>query len=353
MPRHRYPSRVRARPPSHTPSTPICPQCHNPLSQAPWWRFFFTYPNLRLTIPTLLAWLSSMLLHYSFTLRILEFAASVDPLSPFRPPLKDVLHELLPNLREFRALPEAGHLVVVLHLSAQMLYYFDQRSLDAIRTFLWVHGTLMVMRGLCFSSTLIPDSSQQCVTSKYLGSCHDLIFSGHVLIMFLSLLVARLFFPHTHPWHWALLGLVALLTLFFIAAARNHYTVDIVLALLLTPLTLHFWVTHPPALALSVLNPGVYPWGRGGGGRGEGEEEVEEDEGGKGGEGREDFSPTNSSKSSVSATSTSASTSASSSSLSPYLGSRQRKDVNFTLCTGGSLPPWRAAWLGSSRCTGR
>jgi hypothetical protein len=293
-----------------------------------------------------------MLLHYSFTLRILEFAASVDPLSPFRPPLKDVLHELLPNLREFRALPELGHLVVVLHLSAQMLYYFDQRSLDAIRTFLWVHGALMVMRGLCFSSTLIPDSSQQCITSKYLGSCHDLIFSGHVLIMFLSLLVGRLFFPHTHTTHRVLLALVALLTLFFIAAARNHYTVDIVLALLLTPLTLHFWVTHPPALALSVLSPGVYPWGRGGG---EGERGKEGDKGEVVGG---DLSPTSPSSSSSSSSKSSVSATSTHSSLSPHnprgLDHLHGKVVGgLTHCTAGSLPPWRAAWMGSSRCTGR
>ena len=102
-------------------------------------------------------------MHYSFTLRILEFAAEVDPFSYARPPLKDVLHEVLPNLQGFRVIPEFGHLIVVLYVSARMLWCFDQRALDSIRTFLWVHGSLMVMRGVCFSSTLIPDASQQCV----------------------------------------------------------------------------------------------------------------------------------------------------------------------------------------------
>ena len=69
----------------------------------------------------------------------------VDPVSAFRPPLRDVLHELLPNMQSWRLLPEAGHLVAVLHLAAQMLWHFDQRALDAIRTFLWVHGPLVVI----------------------------------------------------------------------------------------------------------------------------------------------------------------------------------------------------------------
>jgi hypothetical protein len=89
---------------------------------------------------------------------ILEFAAVVDPVSAYRPPLRDTLHELLPNLQAWRAAPEVGHLVSVLHLAAQMLWHFDQRALDAIRTFLWVHGPLVVMRGLCFSSTLLPNT---------------------------------------------------------------------------------------------------------------------------------------------------------------------------------------------------
>ena len=184
----------------------------------------------------------------------------VDPVSAFRPPLRDVLHELLPNMQSWRLLPEAGHLVAVLHLAAQMLWHFDQRALDAIRTFLWVHGALVVMRGLCFSSTLLPDASQQCTKSKFLGSCHDLIFSGHILIMALSNGIGLLFFPRT-PWlHRLGVWAASAATTLLIAAARNHYTVDILLALLLTHLTLHFWTTSPAILALGVADPSAYPW---------------------------------------------------------------------------------------------
>ena len=192
--------------------------------------------------------------------RILEFAAAVDPVSVYRPPLRDVLHEWLPNLQAWRWVTEVGYLVPVLHLSAQMLYHFDQRALDAVRTFLWVHGPLMVMRGLCFSSTLLPDASQQCTTSRYMGSCHDLIFSGHVLIMALSLGVGRLFFPATPAPTRGAVGLVAALTTLLIAASRNHYTVDILLALLVTPLALHWWTTSPAAMALSITHPSAYSW---------------------------------------------------------------------------------------------
>jgi hypothetical protein len=72
--------------------------------------------------------------------------------------------------------------------------------------------------------------------------------------------VGLLFFPAT-PWaHRALVWTLSLATTLLIAASRNHYTVDILMALFLTPLMLNFWITHPGALALGVLRPEDYPW---------------------------------------------------------------------------------------------
>lgn len=113
-----------------------------------------------------------------------------------RPPLPDVLHVLLPNLQPWRALPEALHLLPVLYFSGQLLFHLDQRSLDAFRTFLWVHGFLMATRALAFASTLLPDASRQCHASRFLGSCFDLIFSGHVVMMILPLLGQAAFSAH-------------------------------------------------------------------------------------------------------------------------------------------------------------
>jgi hypothetical protein len=78
--------------------------------------------------------------------------------------------------------------------------------------------------------------------------------------MALSIGIGRLFFPDTPPAHARAVWATSALTTLLIAAARNHYTVDILLALLLTPLTLHFCTTHPGALALAVTDPSAYPW---------------------------------------------------------------------------------------------
>jgi hypothetical protein len=187
-----------------------------------------------------------------------------------RPPLPDVLHVLLPNLQPWRALPEALHLLPVLYFSGQLLFHLDQRSLDAFRTFLWVHGFLMATRALAFASTLLPDASRQCHASRFLGSCFDLIFSGHVVMMILPLLGQAAFFPHTPAAVRLLLRACAAGTCLLVAAARNHYTVDVLLAVVITPLCFNWWITTPQCRALGAMEPDRYAWSVWGGGGGGG-----------------------------------------------------------------------------------
>jgi hypothetical protein len=199
----------------------------------------------------------------------LDFADAVGAGAVLRPPLPDVLHRALPNLQPWRAVPEALHLLPVLYFSAQLLFHLDQRSLDAFRTFLWVHGSLMVMRAVAFASTLLPDASRTCQTSRYLGSCFDLIFSGHVVMMILPLLGQATFFPYTPRAVALSLRACAAATCVLVAATRNHYTVDVLLAVLLTPLAFNWWITTPQCRALGAMEPCAYSWSvlrRGGGG---------------------------------------------------------------------------------------
>jgi hypothetical protein len=185
---------------------------------------------------------------------IINFAESFPDDVTRSPPLRDVLHESLPNLAHARAAAEALHVTPVLLAGGCMLRAFDQRSLDALRTFLWVHGSLMALRGLCFAVTLLPDASRSCRESPFMGSCHDLVFSGHVLIMTLGSLTARLFFVLPAGFT-PILVLSTLGTAAFIAAARNHYTLDVLLSLILTPLVWYVWTTHETCVALAMLDP--------------------------------------------------------------------------------------------------
>jgi len=133
-----------------------------------------------------------------------------------------------------------------------------------------VHGFLMATRALAFASTLLPDASRQCHASRFLGSCFDLIFSGHVVMMILPLLGQAAFFPHTPAAVRLLLRACAAGTCLLVAAARNHYTVDVLLAVVITPLCFNWWITTPQCRALGAMEPDRYAWSVWGGGGGGG-----------------------------------------------------------------------------------
>jgi hypothetical protein len=193
------------------------------------------------------------------------------------PPLHDVLHEWLPNMQFARVVPELGMFGSVFYLVSLMLYNFDERSLDCFRSILWSHGAGLITRGLSFSSTLLPDSSQQCHTSQFLGACHDLVFSGHVLMLVLVAAMTQHFY-YLHPAVRVTITLNAIFQVrttrgansnkygplviatppaqcVMIAATRNHYTVDVIVA---AAISLGYYVAitrHPALVALAVRHP--------------------------------------------------------------------------------------------------
>lgn len=144
----------------------------------PWWGFLLTRRNLALSALTLIVHAATIALHTYATGFTYRRGVLVYGTSNSEPPLRDVLHDLLPNTQRYRIIPEIGHLIPVLVLVWSMLSHIDQRSLDAFRLFLWCHAALMLTRAASFSLTLLPDASQQCHNSLFIGSCHDLMFSG-------------------------------------------------------------------------------------------------------------------------------------------------------------------------------
>jgi len=222
-------------------------------TRSPWYIFTLSFENARLTVPSFLIWFVSLAIHTYASKVTLHRGTLIHDLR-HSPPLFDIIHDHVPSLQQYRIIPELCYLAPVLFTSALMLYHFDQRSLDCIRTFLWTHAFLLCFRALSFSSTLLPDSSQTCHTSIFTGSCYDLIYSGHVMIMFLSILLGQHFFV-LHPIINAFFILDLLVTSFLVIVTRNHYTVDVVIALIMTILTFIAFTRHPPLVSLTCLIP--------------------------------------------------------------------------------------------------
>lgn len=225
----------------------------SPVGKEAWYAFFISYANIRLTIATLVFWVSIIIFHQYLTKFTLYRGTVVHDMRN-TPPLYDLFHEIFPNLQPYRIIPEVLHVIPVLYLSGLMIYYFDQRSIDCIRTYLWIHGCIMFMRACSFTSTLLPDASQTCHKSLYTGSCHDLIFSGHVVIMILSVLMMQHFF-------WVpgfirlIMGIDSAIASLLIIITHNHYAVDVLLAIFIVPFVFLAFTRHPVLASLGCLVP--------------------------------------------------------------------------------------------------
>lgn len=180
-------------------------------------------------------------------------------------PLPDLVHAAVPSTQAWRAVPELLHILPILLLAGCWLAAAamsfppvllghacaddNARMARSFRGFAASHAALLVLRAACFAFTLLPDPSQQCTRSPYLGSCHDLVFSGHAAIATLATLHLEAFVLRS--WEVvtrAFFRLNLAATCILIITSRNHYTVDVVLAVALAALV-HTAVLHHPWLS--------------------------------------------------------------------------------------------------------
>jgi hypothetical protein len=180
-------------------------------------------------------WVSAVTFHVA--MMIFTFNKGISLGLQYQKPLYDIVQQNTFNLKRYRIIPEILHFIPLTLLLLFTLYSFYNSQyflgIEALKTFFTKHGVLFYMRPLLFSSTLLPDSSQMCLTSKSIGSCFDLIFSGHSSIMFLTTYILRDIFKISVSLFYTL-QLNNLLTSFLIIVCRNHYTVDVLLAIIIT-----------------------------------------------------------------------------------------------------------------------
>ena len=187
-------------------------------------------------------WTSSVAFHIA--MMIFTFNKGISLGLQYQKPLYDVIQQNTINLKRYRIIPEILHFIPITILALYTLYSLFNSKIDlfynsesegylAFETFFTKHGILFYLRPLLFSSTLLPDSSQMCLTSQSIGSCFDLIFSGNSSIMFLTTYILRDIFNIGASLFYTL-QFNNLLTSFLIIVCRNHYTVDVLLAIIIT-----------------------------------------------------------------------------------------------------------------------
>jgi hypothetical protein len=160
-------------------------------------------------------------------------------------PLPDLAHHYIPVHPQWEKISES-----LLGVSAVLLTSscVSTKSIRPVTHFLVLWSIAMSLRAVTMVCTTLPDSSQKCeeripfeITHEgvKMGSCHDLIFSGHMTTTMLCCLVAMTYLPVTTIPAFTVLGVHGVA----IAASRKHYLVDVVLSFIICGLlfiaTLH------------------------------------------------------------------------------------------------------------------
>lgn len=144
--------------------------------------------------------------------------------------LYDMFHNIIPYHKYSGILSEICGLIIIFSV---VIFFILNPNIQFLYTFLILFSTLLILRCIIGLVTLLPDSSGNCTYSDLFGSCNDLLFSGHtakILILLLLCDYYNLIPDYISNIYYILFGFMIL----FILSARKHYTIDIVLGIIIS-----------------------------------------------------------------------------------------------------------------------
>lgn len=148
-------------------------------------------------------------------------------------PLHDAMHHALPDLSRLHWVSDVQGVAVSVVGAIMLVAVPSQRSLW-LRA-LWVFAAVTLLKVFVNATTIVPDPSGECEKRErgnlrhVLGSCNDLMPSGHVVVSFALLYLSYGRVPEAA---WLLLCAHTAVLVFFTIASRNHYTLDVVVSAL-------------------------------------------------------------------------------------------------------------------------
>lgn len=143
---------------------------------------------------------------------------------PDFPRVYDVLHEGLPYI------PMLEHMSDIMCVSLLLLLVILDRTI--FYYFLGFILTIFIIRSITILVTVLPKNKKCNVkyASMFRGGCYDKIFSGH----FATGLLATIMLYSNNYINLIFLLLINFMNALFIILSRNHYTIDIIVALFIT-----------------------------------------------------------------------------------------------------------------------
>ena len=141
-------------------------------------------------------------------------------------PLRDVVHARFQNWVGWKGICDW----MLLPICAFGLYaaVHDHKVGKYVKTL----SALFILRALCIAVTVLPSSHCKQTRTPYWGRCRDQIISGHTLLLFVAAHAAASLHPSLAP----AVFLYAILGGFLMTATQRHYTVDVILAAVLSVL---------------------------------------------------------------------------------------------------------------------
>lgn len=140
----------------------------------------------------------------------------------------DIVHELTPDLHEHE---DFVNVIPALILAS---FFFMPNGFSIAKEFTGKLIFIWFLRALTLVTTVLP-KHEKCTRrwtwqNCFKGQCYDKVFSGHTSFVFLACLI---FYREGFLDWWSMIGITAL-EIGIILLTRSHYTIDVVIALLIT-----------------------------------------------------------------------------------------------------------------------
>jgi len=153
--------------------------------------------------------------------------------------LPDIFHYDNFNLKPVSFFSE----IIILSLIIQFIYYINIKKIPFQDVILFIKylTILILIKIILMNVTILPDPSKRCnygtniLSILFMGGCNDLIFSLHMTIVLLMLHFMKKNKLITDNYA----RIYSYLQAFFIIFTHNHYTVDVLLAFIVTPFVIN------------------------------------------------------------------------------------------------------------------
>ena len=153
-------------------------------------------------------------------------------------PLQDSLHDVIPKVSE--KIGKIKEFTTFIPFLLFLFYILREKNYRVLFDFIKLFAMILFIRSLSFYLTMLPDASKRCdptIVTGINGGCGDLLFSGHTSFQILSILYlyyySETWNKYSHAIKIPFLSLIPI-NAYLILARRDHYSIDILYALIVS-----------------------------------------------------------------------------------------------------------------------